>query len=247
MPVELGSEWVYPNTPLQDIVDREGIAHGITRYRYSTFDVYYDNDSDGEVPSGDDDAPSLVRNVWSNGFVPYSSSQATASQESGTDKEFEDIVESYTTDLPESDRQFVNSMVNTEVVTEFAGSINDLSAASVGDRLGEGGALSYMAVPGGGYDKTVQAFARSFQDRIRLSSKVIGVEYGTNTELCTVSYKDDSVQPLQKHASTVLVTVPLGVLKSKSIYFSPALEKDAAINTIGMGNLNKFKVYHVLE
>jgi len=84
-----------------------------------------------------------------------------------------------------------------------------------------------------GYDKVADFLGKGLD--IKLNSRVTEINYG-------------AAKPFVKangttfEADHILVTVPLGVLKNKSIAFSPALpsEKTKAIEKNQMGNVNKF-------
>ena len=84
-----------------------------------------------------------------------------------------------------------------------------------------------------GYDKVAEFLGKGLD--IKLNSRVTEINYG-------------AAKPFVKangttfEADYILVTVPLGVLKNKSIAFSPALpsEKTKAIENTQMGNVNKF-------
>lgn len=84
-----------------------------------------------------------------------------------------------------------------------------------------------------GYDKVANTLATGLA--IQLNTKVIGINYSGSQVVVTTA-----TSTLQ--ADYVVVTVPLGVLKSNSIQFSPTLpaSKIAAINNTQMGNVNKF-------
>jgi monoamine oxidase len=67
-----------------------------------------------------------------------------------------------------------------------------------------------------------------------------------NMPVKSINYENDSIIVTAKDGSTfeadkVIVTVPLGVLKSNSIQFVPPLstEKTAAIQRLGMGCMDK--------
>lgn len=84
-----------------------------------------------------------------------------------------------------------------------------------------------------GYDKVANTLATGLE--IQLNTKVTGINYSGSQVVVTTA-----TSTLQ--ADYVVVTIPLGVLKSNSIQFSPALpaSKIAAINNTQMGNVNKF-------
>ena len=83
----------------------------------------------------------------------------------------------------------------------------------------------------GGYDQLLRKMIRGLD--IRLNECVRDIHYDNVVKVVT------SRAPMKSRA--VLVTVPLGVLKAKSIHFSPPLPpvKQRAVRTIGVGELNK--------
>jgi monoamine oxidase len=83
-----------------------------------------------------------------------------------------------------------------------------------------------------GYEEIIQGLAKGID--IRLQQKVIEIQYDEKKVL---------VKTNSKHflADAVVITLPLGVLKSAAVIFSPPLPKSklTAINRLGMGVLNK--------
>ena len=84
-----------------------------------------------------------------------------------------------------------------------------------------------------GYDTIANYLATGLD--IRLNTKVIGIDYSENK----ISILTDNGN---YSADSVLVTVPLGVLKKEVITFLPALPESTqkAIDGLGMGVVNKF-------
>lgn len=84
----------------------------------------------------------------------------------------------------------------------------------------------------GGYDAIIQGLAKGID--IQLQQKVTGIEYGKKG--VSVKTERGSFQ-----ADAAVITLPLGVLKSGAVTFSPPLpeRKRAAISRLNMGVLNK--------
>ncbi|MBU6168880.1 MAG: FAD-dependent oxidoreductase [Bacteroidetes bacterium] len=84
-----------------------------------------------------------------------------------------------------------------------------------------------------GYDKVAEFLGKGLD--IKLNSRVTEINYGASKPFVKAN-------GTTFEADYILVTVPLGVLKNKSIAFSPALpsEKTKAIENTQMGNVNKF-------
>ena len=93
----------------------------------------------------------------------------------------------------------------------------------------------------GGYSSVVKGLACGLN--IQYNSAVEKVEYESDTAKVTVRRTQEWVGNQKEviSADAVLVTVPLGVLKSKRIKFQPSLPswKENAIRNVGFGNLNK--------
>lgn len=81
-------------------------------------------------------------------------------------------------------------------------------------------------------------------DKILTNSIVKSIDY-TENESVTVAYANKAGDLIHVKAPTVLVTVPLGVLKSGSIQFNPALPeyKQEAIDTMQVGTLDKYVLF----
>ena len=97
----------------------------------------------------------------------------------------------------------------------------------------------YMSVPGVGYGNTAATFAEPFASKIiRLGAKVTQINY-KDLNNAIISFTANGVE--QEIATTVLVTVSLGVLKARTINFIPSLPKwkQDAIDNMGFGRLNK--------
>jgi monoamine oxidase len=79
------------------------------------------------------------------------------------------------------------------------------------------------------------------ENKIQLKCKVVQVDYRNGI----VTYVDHSDRRSSMRAKTILLTVPLGVLKQQSIDFIPPLpqSKLAAIEVVGFGVLNKCVFY----
>jgi monoamine oxidase len=113
---------------------------------------------------------------------------------------------------------------------EYSGSASELSAWWTGaDEEFGGGDVLFPR----GYDQLTDYIARGLD--IRLNSPVAQVRWngpGVEVELASGE---------RLRGDRVIVTVPLGVLKAGGICFTPDLpqDKQAAINRLGMGLLNK--------
>lgn len=90
----------------------------------------------------------------------------------------------------------------------------------------------------GGYSTFLKALLKKSKGKLHLSERVVKVAYGTkNIEVTTARGKTYL-------AKRLISSLPLGVLKAKSVKFVPPLSEreTSLIDKIGMGNLNKLFV-----
>ena len=127
---------------------------------------------------------------------------------------------------PPALRQRVLHHLNATLEQEYGGALDELSAWHGTDSEGLGGPDALFP---GGFDQIVRHVARGLD--VRLSTRVTAVAPGR------VTLTDGRVIT----ASTVVVTVPLGVLQSGDWHWAEALQpaRAQAIDTLRMGLLNK--------
>ena len=96
-----------------------------------------------------------------------------------------------------------------------------------------------MSVPGVGFGNTAATFAAPFSSVIELGSKVSEINHEDPNNV-VVSFTKDGVSR-RLSSRTVLVTVPLGVLKAGTVSFQPSLPayKQEVIEKMGFGVFNK--------
>jgi monoamine oxidase len=125
----------------------------------------------------------------------------------------------------------LRAMVASEVGLEYAGDINEIALQSIGDEKGFSGGNHILT---GGYDQVPAALAAGLPD-VRLGEVVTAVNH--SNAVCRVTTKKGNAY----EAEHILCTLPLGVLQSQSITFTPALPpaKSAAMTRMGMGSLGK--------
>lgn len=115
-------------------------------------------------------------------------------------------------------------------VTFDTGDLNKLSSLLYNEGQEYGGVET---IAKNGYDTIATYLARGLD--IRFDQRVTAIDYSSST--VTVTHNGSVSE-----AGYVIVTVPLGVLKSESIRFTPLLPagKQSAIRSIGMNCVNKF-------
>ena len=214
VPVELGATWIHGirRNPVYEIVQRNNIATAPTDYGN---EVRYDQ-TGRELGSADEE---LWRVYWR---------MAYARPDLSLQEVFEEFVDvnGLDADGRRSWRQSLNSMFEQE----FGADISDLSISSW-----EGGSDlrgGDVVIPGG-YSQVTDVLAEGLD--IRLDHAVERIDYsGDEVELTT-----GSGQAFE--ADRVIVTVPLGILKSGLISFEPPLpvSKQESIDALRMGVLNR--------
>ena len=131
--------------------------------------------------------------------------------------------------LSQEQETVLRHLINVEIEQDYAADVEDLSLRywdEVDDFEGE-----HAIIPGG-FDRIIDALVHDVD--VKLDHIVTGIEYdnhGVTVLTARGAYVGD-------HA---IVTVPLGVLKTGSIAFSPALpaRKALALERLRMGTLNK--------
>lgn len=123
----------------------------------------------------------------------------------------------------------LNFYLNSTYEQEYSGSTQEISAQTVDDNEEFSGADVLFPQ---GYAQIPHYLAQGLD--LRLGQIVSSIHYGSAG--VTVKTQDQAYQ-----ADYAIVTLPLGVLKRKTIQFNPPLPpaKQAAIQNLGMGLLNK--------
>lgn len=128
-----------------------------------------------------------------------------------------------------TDRRYLEFLVNSTLEQEYSGSSDQLSAQWLGsDEEFGGGDVVFRD----GFHTITNALAKGLD--IRLGQVVSRID-------TTGSRAKVKTQTTTFEADLILVTLPLGVLKSKSVEFIPPLPKSkrGAIDRLQMGVLNK--------
>jgi monoamine oxidase len=137
-------------------------------------------------------------------------------------------------------REFIQYITTTVFETEFAASSETIPAQAF---------LELLPPPGEPADPDEEpgakntAFPQGYNQITDYLAR--GLDIRLNTIVKRIDYSGESVQIFTNHrryeADTVIVTVPIGVLKAGKIEFSPPLpeRKQGAIDRLGSGVLNK--------
>jgi len=152
----------------------------------------------------------------------------TAVRKAGTENQsFEAIFNSL---YPEKGKERLwKYMLSAYLEFDTGGDISNLSSRYFYDDEEFSGADVIIT---NGYDKLTEYLGKGLD--IKLNTRVTEINYGVEKPIVKAG-------GITYEADYILVTVPLGVLKNKSIAFSPALpsEKTKAITNTQIGNVNK--------
>ena len=218
IPVELGASWVH-DTGASDLAEALSDAE-VDAVRFDYAGVALD-------PSGERiDREEL--------FAPAAETVDDAiawADEQEQDRSLADAVGmSGAVARTEVDPEVLAAFLASEITTEYGASPEELSAWWGVTEGTEGDDLLVT----GGYDRLARSAAESLD--VRLSSPVERVEWGGPDVVAVVVGGERLV------ADQVVVTVPLGVLRSGTIEFVPTLPEAVAesVERLGMGLLDKY-------
>ncbi|MEM9409729.1 MAG: FAD-dependent oxidoreductase, partial [Planctomycetota bacterium] len=126
--------------------------------------------------------------------------------------------------------QEINFFLNTWIEHEYAADVEELSVDGLNEGVGYGGPDVMFK---SGYDQIINDLAHGLE--IIIKQPVIEIDYGKSPIQIVTQSKRVFL------ADSVIVTVPLGVLKKNTIEFRPPLpkEKEHAIDSLGMGLLDR--------
>ncbi len=222
LPVDLGATWIHGviGNPISALAD-EINAHRLTT-SYDRSIAYAANGqvlSEGQIQQLDtlqQQVAKALKQAQNSDTDDYSLQQALAA-----------IYDSLKTDPAAT--QLLNFVVSRTYEQEYSGSAQQLSAQwfdSVKTFAGDD-----------------QFFAKGYQLITQFLAKQLQIECHQIVQRIDWQGQDVQVHCQQRswQADQVIVTVPLGVLKQQRIQFNPELplEKQHAIQTLGMGVLNK--------
>jgi len=238
VPLDFGSEWQYDDNGLEAYLRRSGLLDGVdlsTRQDgYLTADntQYYMSNTNGNAQVLTNAQVNELRRSW-KAFLRYKPNWQS----------YYDAAEQYKAEYLQDDnqaRQFINLMASTSEIS-YSGDKDELldwKSMRTGDF---GNAEYYISYRGVGYGNLAAKVAAPFQSKIKLNSKVFEINSEEDKPYQTIKYIDENGYIISIKAKTTLVTVSLGVLKSKSIRFVPTLPswKEDVINNMGFGIANK--------
>jgi monoamine oxidase len=221
-PLDFGATWIHGThgNPITVLADKIGANRLVTRYSNS---IRY-NTSGNPISSSEEQRMDDLREAV------YQQLQNAQAQD--TDTSIRVAISSLHNpfDASSEEYQFINFIVNSDMEQEYAGSAHDLSAYWYDSASEFSGEDAFFAE---GYQVITEYLSNSLD--IKLGQEVKQVHWQQLSEVRVIT------QNASITADHVIVTVPLGVLKTENIQFLPPLppEKQNAINSLGMGVLNK--------
>ncbi len=222
-PVDLGASWIHQpkENPLSDLARSLGVDH-------SPFEAF--DDAKGWDPDSGEllDSEALQEIL---ALVERVLDVACAGPRRGLKAAVDEAVALL--DLPGVLLGRVRALARTAVEADASGPLEDLSTVGYPANTLEYEGTFLGDVPVGGYRKIVGALASGLDIRLDCAALTVSAEAGGVRVTC----QDGS----EETASHAIVTVPLGVLKSGTIAFEPALdaERQGAIDRLGFGRFDK--------
>ncbi len=221
-PVDYGAAWIHGinNNPLTEIADTSSIERVPSPYREV---VVYAEDGLALEDRALTEASALLRNILSDA--------EDYGEELNNDVPLQAGIDAVLTerDLTTEQLRLLNLAVQYEIETEYAADTNDLSLWwwNAGSEFSGRDDL----LPGG-YDQLIMPLAEGLD--VRLGYAVNEIDYSGDRVTILTNTGEFT-------ANHVIVTLPLGVLKERTVQFRPELpaEKLTAIDRLAMGTLDK--------
>ena len=219
VPVELGASWIHgvENNPIAALAAAKGITTQATDYESVTYGTDGQRLGDGALDAIEEQVADLV--------------EAGREGSPDTDEPLRSALDRAiaAANLDPAQRLDVEMGITASVEHEYATDAVNLSATNFDDGADQRGGDALLPE---GYDQVVAAVANGLDVRLRHVATSIDTA-GDRAVVVTSQGRFD--------AESVVVTVPLGVLKAGTIEFLPALPepKSRAIAKLGMGTLSK--------
>lgn len=221
LPLDLGASWIHGTTdnPLSDLADQLGASRLKTSYERT---VIYN-------ASGQD--ISVVKNVKLESIQEKMSEELHKAQYSGADTTIRQALAALERKYANDSEalRFLNFCVSGSIEQEYAGSADRLSSHWY-DSAKEFEGDDVLFAQG---FKVIADYLANGTD-VRLSQMVKEIQW-QESEIIVYTTNRKFV------ADQVVITLPLGVLQSNDVRFTPELSKEKcnAISKLGMGVLNK--------
>jgi monoamine oxidase len=221
LPVDLGASWIHgmDGNPLTELARKIQASLVITRFENA---VTYNSDG-RELTQSQDSQLEQLRERFEKAIE--------VAQDADSDKSIRQVANELAARLkvaPEL-RRMLDFLVNSEIEHEYAGSADRLSA--------------YWFDSDESYDGEDAIFKDGYQIVVSFLGRDLNIELGQ--KICEIDWSSETVRVTSRQseftADHVLVTLPLGVLKSGEVRFIPDLPPSTrkAISGLEMGVLNK--------
>lgn len=221
-PLDMGASWIHgvKGNPISDLARENGVKTATTDY-----ENLWIFDTDGSELSN---AAYEMLEGYTSLIEEY---MAEARDDLDRDASVQTVLDAFIEEenISPAEKRVIDYLINTVVEHEYGADIKDLSVFGFDEGEEFGG--EDVLFPGG-YEQIIDLLAEGLD--IRLSEVVQQVNYGE----AGVSIRTEQGA---YEADRAVITLPLGVLKSGSVQFSPVLPeaKQDAIQSLGMGLLDK--------
>ena len=213
-PVDLGASWIHG-------VAGNPIAKLAAEHHIQTLPTDYDNKTIyfHDLPRSHQSVDHILKGFWQ--YVQHRPSISLR-------KLYETYVK--VSALSEEEQHYLTYVLNTSIEHEFGADIDNLSLESI---TGGKGWPGYDALFPEGYGQIVEVLAKGLD--IRTGQAVSTIDY-RGPDIVLTTAKGATIE-----AASVVVTVPLGIIKNRAVKFSPELPlaKLRALEGLSMGVLNK--------
>ena len=222
VPLDLGASWIHGvnKNPIAAIASTLNLATSPTNY-----DAIQRYDYDGREITDTEDT--LVDKNYSTLMSAVSKAQRAAKQDQSLGVTINSI--NATKTYTPFEQRAIQYSVNTEIEHDYAADVSVMSL-KYWDQDSDFGGQDVLITQG--YDQITSYLASGLD--IRLSTRVTEINYAKTTVSVLTSNGTYT-------APKVIITTPLGVLKTGAIKFTPSLPASytSAIGRLGMGLLNK--------
>lgn len=221
IPLDLGATWIHGvlGNPLSELADQIGAARVITRYESA---ITYNTNGQPLSSAQADLLDSLRTRLYKT---------LGRAQERDEDISIRQAIASLTQQFEPSSLAYrlINFILSSELEHQYAGSAASLSTHWYdSDEEFDGDDALFLE----GFQTIIDFLAREL--KVELGQPVQEIRWG-RSPVTVITPQSEFI------ADQVVVTLPLGVLKTQQVQFSPALPSDKreAIAKLGMGVLNK--------
>lgn len=222
IPLDLGASWIHGinKNPITDLATTLKLKTVVTDYN-----LIQRYDFDGQAITDSEDK--LVDYNYNSLMSDVSIIQRAAIADKALGSSITSSMSSK--QYSSFEQRAIQYSLNTEIEREYGANVNNLSLKYWDQDSAFSG--NDVLLPQG-YDQITNYLSTNLD--IRLSTIVNQIDYRTSSVVVTTNNGNFT-------APKVIVTIPLGVLKTNAVTFTPSLPftHNSAINRIGMGILNK--------